>query len=82
MVLAGDGSEIQYLRGTELAYQLHRLVEKGLKVTVVLDCLAAGMTEDDAPPAPPALCAAPDGGRAPRLERLFRELTARSTADV
>jgi hypothetical protein len=47
VVLAGDGSEIQYLRGTELAYQLHRLVEKGLKVTVVLDCCASGSVVRD-----------------------------------
>ncbi|MCJ1360185.1 MAG: hypothetical protein MMC33_010188 [Icmadophila ericetorum] len=42
VVLAADGSEIQYLRSTELAYQLHNMVEKGLKVTVVLDCCASG----------------------------------------
>ncbi|KAI1120331.1 hypothetical protein F5Y10DRAFT_258642 [Nemania abortiva] len=42
VVLAGDGSEIQYLRSSELANQMRNLVEKGLKVTVVLDCCASG----------------------------------------
>ncbi|KAI0436945.1 hypothetical protein F4803DRAFT_571747 [Xylaria telfairii] len=42
VVLSGDGSEIRYLRSTELAYQVRNMVERGLKVTVVLDCCASG----------------------------------------
>ena len=39
VVLAGDdGAEIRYLRGTEFARSLRMLVDKKLKVTVVLDC--------------------------------------------
>ena len=33
-----DTTEIQYLRVSELAYQLEKMVTKGLKVTLVLDC--------------------------------------------
>ncbi|KAH8892158.1 hypothetical protein GQ53DRAFT_822963 [Thozetella sp. PMI_491] len=33
---------VQYLRGSELAYLLKKMVDKDLKVTLVLDCCASG----------------------------------------
>ncbi|KAK7949326.1 uncharacterized protein PG986_010212 [Apiospora aurea] len=49
-VLASDDvAEIQYLRGLELAYQLKAMVDKGLKVTLVLDCCVSGSAVRDKP---------------------------------
>lgn len=39
---SNDTADLHYLRGSEIADCLNRLVEKGVKVTVVLDCCAAG----------------------------------------
>jgi hypothetical protein len=48
VVLEGDnGNGIRYLRGVELAFQLKQMVNKGLKVTVVLDCCASGSVMRD-----------------------------------
>lgn len=48
VVLATDDqTKIQYLWGSELAYSLRRMVEKGLKVTLVLDCCASGSVVRD-----------------------------------
>jgi hypothetical protein len=42
VIASDDATKIQYLRGSELAYQLNKMVEKGLKVTIVLDCCFSG----------------------------------------
>ncbi|KAK8078661.1 caspase, partial [Apiospora saccharicola] len=43
VLLASDNpAKYQYLRGLELAYQLKAMVDKGLKVTLVLDCCVSG----------------------------------------
>lgn len=43
-----DGNEIRYLRGLELAYLLKQMVDKGFKVTLVLDCcFSASVLRDD-----------------------------------
>ncbi|RYP61176.1 hypothetical protein DL771_010213 [Monosporascus sp. 5C6A] len=48
VVLASDDkTKIQYLHGSELAGSLKRMVEKGLKVTLVLDCCASGSVVRD-----------------------------------
>ncbi|KAI1745788.1 caspase domain-containing protein [Xylaria scruposa] len=48
VVIAGDDeTKIQYLRGSELAFQLKKMVQKELKVTLVLDCCASGSVVRD-----------------------------------
>ena len=42
-----DVTNIQYLRGSELAYWLKKFVENDLKVTLVLDCCASGSVVRD-----------------------------------
>lgn len=44
LVLFNDDDVLgrRYLRGLELAYLIHRMVEKGLLVTIVLDCCFSG----------------------------------------
>ncbi|KAF7535927.1 hypothetical protein G7054_g4950 [Neopestalotiopsis clavispora] len=39
---ATDLTKIQYLRGSEMAYMLKQMVERGLRVVLVLDCCASG----------------------------------------
>ncbi|KAK5633389.1 hypothetical protein RRF57_009103 [Xylaria bambusicola] len=47
LLASDDETKIQYLRGSELAFQLKNMVEKGLKVTLVLDCCASGSVKRD-----------------------------------
>lgn len=82
------GSEARYLRDVELAYLVHGMVERGLRVTLVLDCChSGGAARDisvrgasfvDGIPRPASGVAAPDDLRA-AWERLasgrFRDAT-------
>ncbi|CAI6337694.1 unnamed protein product [Periconia digitata] len=43
-----DNRQIRYLRGFELAHKLRNMVDKGLQVTLVLDCCFAGSIMRDA----------------------------------
>ncbi|RDW82943.1 hypothetical protein BP5796_04434 [Coleophoma crateriformis] len=47
LIAGGDATKIQYLRGSELAFWLKKMVDKGLKVTLVLDCCASGSVVRD-----------------------------------
>jgi hypothetical protein len=48
-LLQESGSNVHYLRGSELAYFVRAMVEKGLIVTLVLDCCFSGsVMRDDA----------------------------------
>ncbi|KAF2785962.1 hypothetical protein K505DRAFT_344216 [Melanomma pulvis-pyrius CBS 109.77] len=42
VLLSEDGRGSRYLRGQTLALALHKMVEKGLRVTLVLDCCFSG----------------------------------------
>ena len=42
VIASNDVTKIEYLHGSQLAYWLKKMVEKGFKVTLVLDCCASG----------------------------------------
>lgn len=42
VLLSEDGRGSRYLRGRNLASDLHNMVKKGLRVTLVLDCCFSG----------------------------------------